>query len=86
MAAYESGPVIRASEIGQYVYCARAWWYARVRGYPSDNVAAMQRGADRHQRHGEAVVGYHRLRQLAFFLLILAAMALGVWLLLGLGR
>lgn len=79
-------PVIRASELGQYAFCARAWWLGRVKGYRSANVAAMQRGAARHRTHGRAVEDYHRLRRLAVTLLLLAAMALAAWLLLSLGR
>jgi hypothetical protein len=77
--------ILRASEIGQYVFCARAWWYARVKGYRSANVAAMERGTARHRRHGRAVEGYHLLRRLAVGLLLLAAMALIAWLVLSLG-
>jgi 3-mercaptopyruvate sulfurtransferase SseA len=78
--------IIRASEIGQYTFCARAWWYRRVKGHPSANVAALQRGTARHVRHGRAVASYYRLRRLALFLLTLAALALLAWLLLSLGR
>ena len=34
--------IVRASEIGQYAFCARAWWLGRVKGYRSTNVAAMR--------------------------------------------
>ncbi len=77
--------VIRASEVGQYAFCARAWWLGRVKGYPSANVAALGRGATRHRAHGRAVEGYHLLQRLAVALLLLAAMALVAWLLLRLG-
>lgn len=76
--------IIRASEIAQYAYCARAWWLGRVKGYRSANVAAMQRGTARHRRHGRTVEGYHRLRRLAVALLVLAGIALAAWLLLSL--
>ncbi len=78
--------VIRASEVGQYAFCARAWWYSRVKGYRSANVAAMERGEARHRRHGRAVAGYHLLRRVAVALLLLAALALVAWLLLSLGN
>ena len=78
--------MIRASEVGQYVFCARAWWYARVKGYRSANVRAMQAGTTRHQAHGRAVEGYHRLRLAAFGLLTVAFLLLLAWLLLSLGR
>ena len=78
--------IIRVSEIGQYAFCARAWWLGRVKGYRSTNVAAMQRGEARHRRHGRAVVGYHLLRRLAVALLGLAALTLVAWLLLSLGN
>ena len=71
--------IIRASEIGQYAYCARAWWFARVRGYRSANQAALQQGTARHQEHGRSVVAFHRLRRVAHAILILAAAALIIW-------
>jgi hypothetical protein len=79
-------PIIRASELAEYAFCARAWWLGRVKGLPSANVVAMRHGAEQHQAHGRAVEGYHRLRSLAVVLLILAVVALAAWLLLGLGR
>lgn len=77
--------VIRASEIGQYVFCARAWWYDRVKGYRPENVAALRRGSVRHRRHGRRVAGYHLLRRLALILLLLGVVAVVAWLILGRG-
>jgi hypothetical protein len=77
--------IIRASEIAQYAFCARAWWLGRVQGYRSTNVAAMQQGTAQHRRHGRSVVGYHLLRRLAVGLIVLAGLLAGAWLLLNLG-
>lgn len=79
-------PIIRASEVNLYAYCARAWWLGQVLGYQSTNVAAMQQGTVQHRAHGRSVVGYHRLRRVAVTLLLLAAAALVAGLLLGVGR
>ena len=65
--------LIRASEISQYAFCARAWWLGRVKGYRSANVAAMREGTARHRAHGRDVVKTYRLRRLAVALLLLAA-------------
>ena len=81
----QDDPIIRASELSQYAFCARAWWLGRVRGYRSTNLAAMRQGEVRHRAHGRGVVGYHRLRWLALALLSLAAIMIVAWLLLGLG-
>ncbi len=64
--------LIRASEIGQYEYCARAWWLGRVLGYRSHNVEEMAAGAEEHASHGQQVVSYHHWRRLAYLLLSLA--------------
>ncbi|MGD8397889.1 MAG: hypothetical protein PVG11_03455 [Anaerolineae bacterium] len=80
-----SNAVIRASEVGEYAFCARAWWLRRVKGWRSANVAAMERGRAGHQTHGRLVARYHVLRRLALFLLLLAAVALLAWVILGLG-
>ena len=77
--------LIRASEISQYVYCTRAWWFSRVKGYQPENAAALQQGTARHRRHGRRVERFHLQRRLALFLLLLAAVALVAWLRLGLG-
>jgi 3-mercaptopyruvate sulfurtransferase SseA len=77
--------VIRASEIGQYAFCARAWWLGRVKGFRSTNVAVMREGTARHRQHGRAVEGYHLLQRVAVVLLVLAAVMLLAWLLLSQG-
>jgi hypothetical protein len=81
----QQDPIIRASEISQYAFCARSWWLQRVRGYRSSNLSAMEQGAARHRTHGRSVEGYHLLRRLAVALLVLAGVSLLVWLILILG-
>lgn len=81
----QDSPIIRASEVSQYTFCARAWWLGQVMGYRSTNVAAMRQGTARHRAHGRSVMGYHLLRRLAMALLVLAGVLLVVWLLLSLG-
>jgi hypothetical protein len=66
-------PVIRASEIGQYLYCARSWWLERVQGQPSAHRQEMARGREEHVSHGRAVADYQTGRWLGYALLALAA-------------
>ena len=66
--------VIWASEVGQYVYCARAWWLARVKGHRSKNVAELAAGQTAHRRHSRAVLGYRRWEGLARLLWGLAVL------------
>lgn len=65
---------IRASEIGSYLYCQRAWWYQR-QGVPSENTAEMRGGTRLHQAHGRLVLSTWLLR-LVGYLLALGALAL----------
>ncbi|MCL5997356.1 MAG: hypothetical protein M1546_15055 [Chloroflexi bacterium] len=66
------GRIIRASEIGQYTFCARAWWLSQIRGVPSTNTHALAQGEAVHQRHGRAVWTAGALRIVAFVFLIVA--------------
>ena len=72
--------VIRASEIGQYAYCARAWWLGSVKGLPSGHLREMAAGEAIHLRHGQDVRASLGLARLAYAVLVLAV-AIGVmWL------
>ncbi len=64
-------PVIRASEIGSYLYCRRAWWY-RKQGVQSENQAEMATGTELHEQHGRKVIAAGML-QLAGYALLIAA-------------
>ncbi len=65
--------VLRASEIGSYAYCARAWWLSRVIGYASAHKEQMALGEEEHLSHGRAVVISHRLERLGYTLVFLGA-------------
>jgi hypothetical protein len=59
---------IRASEIGSYLYCHRAWWY-QYQGIQADNLDELAAGKELHQRHGQAVFISGCLQILAYLLL-----------------
>jgi len=62
---------IRASEVGTYLYCARAWWY-RQQGVESANQAEMMSGTELHRQHGRTVIASGLTRVLAVILLLVA--------------
>jgi CRISPR/Cas system-associated exonuclease Cas4 (RecB family) len=64
-------PLIRASEIGSYLYCRRAWWY-RKQGVESENQSEMATGTELHRKHGRKVIAAGLLRTLGFILLLAA--------------
>lgn len=65
--------LIRASEIGEYVFCRRAWWLHRVQGLESAHRVHMQDGVAQHREHGYAVQRADTLTRAA---IVLAALAL----------
>jgi hypothetical protein len=72
--------VIRASEVGEYVFCHRAWWLRHTRGLESANVRALAEGTAAHAGHGRRVALSAALRGLAVlvFVAALAALALAL--------
>jgi CRISPR/Cas system-associated exonuclease Cas4 (RecB family) len=62
---------IRASEVGSYLFCARAWWY-RQRGIESTNQAEMTAGTELHRQNGRMVIVSGLTRTLAVILLLVA--------------
>ncbi len=72
-------PVIRASEIGSYLYCRRAWWY-RKQGVESENQAEMATGTELHRQHGRRVIAAGFLQVAGYALLLVAAVLVVVFL------
>ncbi len=64
--------VIRASELGQYAYCARAWWLQRVAGVTPINTQDLAAGTAAHERHGRGVWLAGALRWVALALIVVA--------------
>ncbi len=80
-----SGRTLRASEIAEFIFCQRAWWYRRL-GTPSANTGRLRSGTRWHREHGQSVLAANCLRVAGYLLLIAAAVvaaAYGASLLLG---
>jgi hypothetical protein len=69
---FSGDSIVRASEIGEYVFCHRAWWLHRVQGLESANRAQMDAGAARHVEHGRAVQRADTLTRAAIILGVVA--------------
>ena len=67
-------PIIRASEVGEYVYCARAWWLRRVAGLEPAGRERREWGTVLHRRHGRAVAGSRALIVVGAALALTAAL------------
>jgi hypothetical protein len=70
---------VRASEIGAYLFCQRAWWYQKS-GQPSQNLGEMAAGSELHYRHGRAALGVGCLRLAAYTLILLALILAAIFL------
>jgi len=70
--------IVRASEIGTYLYCKRAWWY-QLQGYETENQAELAGGSEVHEKHGRAVMTIGCIQVLAYGLLLLAVVMLTIW-------
>ena len=80
-------PVIRASEIGTYVYCRRAWWLKQVAGFDQQGRdRTLAAGTEAHARHGRQVNRSLWQRRLAFRFFLAASLLLALALVLGIVR
>ena len=74
---------VRASEMGEYVFCARAWWMRREGVKPTRAGEAREAGVRWHESHGRSVGRARRLRLVsalcAYLALAMAAALLLVW-------
>ena len=70
--------VIRSSDIGNYLYCRRAWWY-RKQGYESGNQAELTSGIELHRKHGRKVMAAGLYSFLGMLLLLVALVVIVVY-------
>lgn len=68
-------PITRASDIGTYLYCRRAWWYKK-QGVESTNQVELATGTELHTRHGRQVLVSSISRNIGLVLLMLALVML----------
>jgi hypothetical protein len=68
---------IRASELGNFLFCRRAWWY-HSRGLLSQNQTELSGGTTFHRRHGRGVFLSAVLRTAGWFFLFAALVVLAV--------
>lgn len=71
-------PVIRASDLADFLFCEQAWWY-RCQGIPSQNRAALHAGRDTHRRHARRVARWLRVGKWAIVLIVLGLLLLGLF-------
>ena len=69
--------VIRASEIGSFLYCRRAWWY-QLQGIESQNQSDLATGTEYHHQHGRNVFLARLFRLFGALLLLVALVLLAV--------
>ena len=67
--------VIRSSDIGNYLYCRRAWWYKK-QGLVSENQTELAAGTQLHQKHGRQVLASGLTRAVGLILLMIALVML----------
>ena len=71
--------IIKASEIGEYVYCNRAWWLRRTYDVRPQNVEELQAGTIYHEAHGGQVRQGVLARRMALVFFFLALSVLVFW-------
>ena len=69
---------IRASDIGSYLFCQRAWWY-RQQGIESENLVDLAGGQELHHQHGRTVLTSGILRLIAYALLLAALIVTAIF-------
>jgi hypothetical protein len=76
--------IISASQVGEYGFCSRAWWYrhvALIEPTDRETLRRLQAGTRAHRRHGRSVALSGVLSRVGIVLAVLGALLLLVVLL-----
>ncbi|MCC6455687.1 MAG: hypothetical protein IT328_12125 [Caldilineaceae bacterium] len=62
--------LVRASDIGAWAYCRRAWYLAQVRGVAHARPEVLHAGTQAHAQHGQQVRRAGQMQRIGFWLVI----------------
>ena len=62
--------LVRASDIGSWAFCRRAWYLVQVRGVAHARPEVLQRGTDAHAQHGQQVRRAGTMQRIGLWLII----------------
>jgi len=68
---------VRASEIGSFMYCQRAWWYQR-QGFEPINRSELGAGSEFHNAHASRARSVILMRIFAWMLIFAALVYLAI--------
>ena len=68
--------LVRASDIGAWAFCNRAWWLSVMKEAEHADPALLARGTESHASHGRLVTRSHRLRRVGTVLVLIGAVAI----------
>ena len=74
---------VRASEISEFVFCQRAWWFKRVKGKASRSIRRFEEGTRFHKGHNARVRMAVLMRKLVYVILFVVVAILVFQLLYG---
>lgn len=78
--------LVRASDLGSWTFCHRAWWLREVKGVQHANPAVLMQGQEAHRAHGRQVRRAHRLSRVGVVLVIAGLATIGlliIWQMMG---
>jgi hypothetical protein len=70
--------LVRASDIGAWAYCRRAWYLAQVRGVAHARPERLQAGTQAHAHHGQQVRRAGQMQRIGVWLVILGGVVIGL--------
>jgi hypothetical protein len=72
---------VRASDLGTWAYCNRAWWLARVQGVEPIDSSVLDSGTRFHVEHARAVARGRRMARVGAVLIFSALLIVALLLL-----
>jgi len=70
--------LVRASDIGAWAYCRRAWYLAQVRKVAHSRPEALRQGTQAHTRHGQKVRHAGQMQRIGRGLVLVGLVIVGL--------